>query len=255
MTIDTALHAQPEGEAVNFANYLYSIVDQKAHPKELTSYNEIVRLIDTARKEKARRGAYAYYSIEYNVVIGRLWWLNLPEYENLTNSELAIFLDIFDQVKFSAVGGPHSVEKTLRDLFAHERTSDELKFVLSCSYFAHEPAAVWLCNYKGGENIPKLVSVLTGGMKVNGQRKPAPIAVKYILVNCIQALSTEAEGYSFLTKLNPEVVTPSFFRQALELAPLASYPNLYNVGLAFHARRLYDLDEEVPDEWVLHAVK
>jgi len=243
------------------ANYLYAIIDQIGIPYDISQYNFLVQQAHDIRQ--------ADLTLTPEVVANQFsssstgtWWLRLPEFENLTDSDLIIFLEIHGHIRFSSLLQRYSPVITALALLEHESTSEALRLSLAISFYTAPRIAIWLCGYEHGRMIPKIVPFFIKSNELDEESEASAEYARIVRVIVSarlahwQGMEENEAGMTFMDSLSPEVVTPEFLSAISTIRPFGHSRSveLYVKSLSNHARRLYDFDEALPDEWVVRAI-
>jgi len=153
---------------------------------------------------------------------------------------------------------PMSVRGMVSDLLNGERLSVHAKRALVC-LDSNGYGDMWACSADGGAHIAPIVELQMTQM---GPVGPESIFVESYLRglfrNGIADARTVKSQNEILIGLRNEVVTKELLGILTGNSPnYSDAPILVKQHiqiLAAHARRLYNFDEEIPDEWVLKAI-
>lgn len=235
-------------EIANASDYLYSIVDQKADKFLVSAYNEEVAKLDILMSLEATGEAGETDRIEYELFYGRDNPLGYP-FLGLTTSELVLLRElVVNQVHFSSVltiDGPHNA---INDLLKSTRTTFQFKFALAFLNPFAGPASAWLCMENSGKNLQTILGLMMNGR--GGGNFTRVELIQSIVANAVSYHNgkDDEKGGSVIRSLSDEIVTKEFLAA---IVGIESMWKNYSPQLAVHARRLYDLDEAIPDEWVM----
>ena len=243
------------------ANYLYAIIDQVGNALEISEYNFLVQQAHDIRQANLTLTLEDVANQFSTSPVGT-WWLRLPEFENLTDSDLIIFLETHGHIRFSSLLQHYSTEITALALLEHESTSEALRLSLAISFYAAPRISIWLCGYEHGRMIPKIVPFFIQANELDEESEASAEYARIVRVIVSarlahwQGMEENEAGLTFLDSLSPEVVTPDFLSAISTIRPFGHSRSveLYVRGLSAHARRLYDFDEALPDEWIVKAI-
>ena len=153
-----------------------------------------------------------------------------------------------NQVHFSsvlAINGPHNA---IGDMLENTRTTFQFKIALVFLNPFAGPASTWLCMEDSGENLRTILDMNPNNF--TGNKFTRVELIQNIIDNAVSYYyqKDDEKGGSIIRNLSDEIVTKEFLTAVIEVKSLREN---YSPQLAVHARRLYDLDEAIPDKWVM----
>jgi len=212
-----------------------------------------------SRKEKA---AYAYAVAQIAEVRAGdsvPYFFNEDGRETLTDAELGI---LFERTHHGIHLKRNSLffEKMWREdiksavkLLENPKVTRAFQIVLSNLIYNNSQFSYWLFTYKGGTLLEDVATA-------RAKKTREPIAMQ------VQGLFIEAFGHASINKvmsvteivnnLSPETLTSSLLSAVLSYNFDEEWEQEAKKALANHVRRIYqiDLEQELPDAWVFHAI-
>jgi len=228
-----------ESTSEEILDELYSVLNGTAGKDFVSAYKELEETIFLAlagQKTGASKGWYKL--LKADTPLGEL-------YRKLKISEIAILLEVSEKTHFTNIVLVASRRLFLKSLMEDSKTSENLKLALATIFWSSDIVSHWLCKTGGGRYLPFIVNMV--------QPKETENVLSKILAPSMFAILEHGE-----TKLNDladDVVTKEFLTLLLPMLKLIFKNNgEAQAVLATHARRLYNFDESLPDEWIIRAI-
>jgi hypothetical protein len=238
----------------NASEFLYSIVDQEADPQLVSDYNDTVAGLDRflaavkddTLTENDHSKYYALYDYRGHIA---------SPYAALTSSELALLMEfVVDGQHFFLAHRSGGTSAAPKDMLLSTRPTLEFKVALASLCYNLRFVAWWLCTENNGEHVQtvidfKLQRYPDGGMRDLGRKHHVQDLVANALI--YNRGKDDETGGNLITEFREELVTKDFLTDMIGM--MTKWRD-YTPQLAVHARRLYDIDEAVPDEWVIRMI-
>ena len=184
-------------------------------------------------------------------------------YEHLDYNDLAIYLEISGATKYTDFSDRAHRYEILDKTLKNSEVSLNLKLALAREYHDQIPVAEWLGNASNSSHIPDHLDFVSQKLEMKkGYGDRAAVRDDLftdLIAGAVMMNQTRVDndGSAVINGLAPSILT------------VASFPILHTFlhdghhmgnngmrkAMAAHARRLYDFDESIPDEWVLNAVR
>ena len=187
----------------------------------------------------------------------------LTPYGQLDYSDLAIYLELTGGTNYTGLQHSRHIYDVLVEMLQSPRASLALKLALVKEYYEVLTVAEWVVTENGGVHIPQILEFVAEKNASDPDELPLTIpygggAFTTLIASAIHARRNiwTSNGSEIIAGLDASVVTQEYVT-SLNSA-LWFYPYINNdrvrKALAVHARRLYDFDESIPDDWVLKAL-
>jgi len=237
------------------ADYLYSIISQSGKPTQVAAYNAIVDFLDKNRTADASKTNYDMHS---DLDFGE-WWATNDPYITLSNSDLAIYLEIRGRTHFSSLMKTDFFENVVIEMLCHSRTTEKLKIALALDFNYMPSIAKWLCDYRGGDLLPKVSLHMIpdeDDIEADDLTAPARRLVARTINASLENIHTAqfSSGETFIDKLHEDIVTRAFLDILLNINPPIRVKDVYEEAVSKHARRLYNFPDDMPDSWVIKTL-
>jgi len=239
----------------NAADDLYSIIDGKGSAKEVEAYNNTISEIAFLLNEKEPTTDTTNASLGEGQasMLKLVSWAKAMHVE-LPLSEIALYLEISGSTSYSQIRNEYRINKILFDFLSSPRASRELKIgVAYCHYDRMSPAS-WLCTADEGSNLTLALELCSFQEEGNKLRTTM---LQRILTQAAYYNSTEddPEGAQLIASLSPEIVNIEMVTAMLYALIDDSTSEPVLSAVMAHVRKVYDFDDDVPNEWVLRAIK
>jgi len=192
----------------------------------------------------------------------------LPPYKNLTLEELLLVFEVCGFTNYAQLGKSRRKEfapdNIIRGVLSDKRPSLQVKLAIACaSLYKGQIIADWLCFEDKGEHIEEMAELFIGKGFNDGVEIETYInsTISTVIKETIGTRNRLEEGDLLLGVIEffgDEVVTKRFLDAMIytvdQYRKSLHTPQVHAV-LARHVRRLYKLDESLPDSWVLNAIK
>jgi len=244
-------------ERENAVDQYYAIFNGAGPDEDVRKYNVLVEDLEAllagdvprvTRNTKSSDRWQRWHEI-FSIQLADFSWLE-KLYRTLDIPELAMFLEIKGEMSFSSVILRHDNSKAIHDILNSDKTSMELKLALCREEFRKATVLDWLFVEGRGEHIATLAEML----KEAGYFKNSQGSIIAALANIAIFQASTKMRRSLILNLREDIVTVDFFADLVKILddPKGAF---IKDELAVHARRLYNFDESVPDEWVLNAIR
>jgi len=230
-----------EGDSQNTVERLFAIINQTGFPRHVRKCNivaEDVKALLAGNSIPLSHKSRPWHRVFAEHVRDNTW--KGQQYRKLNLTELLIYLEVTGTTTYSEYIFDYTTSEDICDILYSDKVTLGLKLLLSCDYSMYSYVAVWLLNADHGEHIQKYIELSNNDCLF----RLARIAVL--------PLGDTVNSY-LIHELKEGIVTCDVLRILL---PLKDFKKGHHVvpALASHARRLYDFDESIPDEWVLNAI-
>ena len=288
MVTSAPANSAPSDGAVrphSVADEIYAAVDGKSdritQKRYLAAYDFIHNLTAKLKADPSYRGDDGDEDIVLENIVNALEYdtENVPVgfpplLQNFSTEELMVIFEATQCLNFAQLSKnsgeserptatiPASI--VMNHVLNHPRTSLETKLAIACLDVSSH-SCFWVCTEAGGIYIHQVIDKLLHQMGDGDDGDEDDYARNQISYFIYETLHNRTHGpdrderrRAIITGLKDEVVTKNFLQALLgrnsdlQIGDLSMAP--FKDILAKHARRLYDMPEGVPDEWVLKAV-
>lgn len=238
----------------NTSEFLYSVVDQEADPQLVSDYNQTVTGLDRFLAAVEDNTLTENDHSKYYALCDYRGHIAAP-YAALTSSELALLMEfIVDGQHFSLAHRSGGNSAAPRDMLLSTRPTLEFKIALAFLCYSLRFIAWWLCTENNGEHLQTIIDFklqsYPDGVTKDLRRKHY---VQDLVSNALIYNRSEDDetGGNLIMEFREELVTKDFLS---DMVGMMTTWRDYAPQLAVHARRLYDIDEAIPDEWVIRMI-
>jgi len=191
-------------------------------------------------------------------------------YRSLNLQELAILLEADLIIHYSKILLNYGMNQTFADILSSPLFSLNLKIGISVLRRSFRSVSLWVCTEDGGKHMPVVIDGIVQNFREtfsfeedSSMQEVRDRAIQDMLNSSVTSSKT-VEGSSerqVIDNMSHEVFTRDLLRAMLSKSHRADIDFFFSDDIeirsacAVHARRLYDFSEDIPDEWVLNAVK
>ena len=170
--------------------------------------------------------------------------------KKLSISESVLCLELLGTINYSGIVQGEGIEAVLKALFYSDFISDELRFVLSYEYHDYWYVSYWFVLNADEKQVSELAThSKTIPQVMAAIEHTTTWQTVYGLLSEIKQDKSKIANI-FVKNLNESIITKGFVK-AMMLQRKEAGISL-NIA-ARHARKIYDFDESVPNEWIERA--
>lgn len=250
----------------NAAEALYRIIDQKGAPEEVEAYNKVVKELDeilklddlTLYECTAKWQRQIITKLSAQTFASPSWTKQI--FRKLTPSEVAIYLEVNSFTSYSKALMNKTMDAILAGILSSSRASYGLKFSIAYTNLGFRSAAAWICTVDNGKQIPVVIDFMAMAENETHQsivKTQRTQLIQRIVSDGILGSQKEEDpsGRKVIDNMDSSFVTKETLEAMLHMMTFTELRKPILEALIVHARRLYDFDESIPDEWVLKVLQ
>jgi len=190
-------------------------------------------------------------------------------YRSLNLQELAILLEADLIIHYSKVLLNYGMNQTFADILNSPLFSLNLKIGISVLRRSFRSPSLWVCTEDRGKHMPVIIDGIVQNFREtfsfdNSSSQEIRDSAIQDMLNSALTSSQAAQNLSarrVIDNMDHKVVTKDFLRSMLSPSQRVNIASIFSNDIevlsacAVHARRLYNFGEDIPDEWVLHAIE
>lgn len=246
----------------SLAKELYALTKYEGDPVTVKNYAQVVeelKLMDTL-------GGLAKVPIEHR----KMYELCLEFtneglikregffYSDLNYLDLAIYLEVNGGANYM-IKIDWALRYSLLSNMMHEPTvSMDLKLALACRHESAICISYWLFEENNGAYLEPFLKFYTRYIKPEKVERHKELTFIHVLSIMLNSMSApeDLDICNIIKALKAEVIDETKLSLILKTLNDFGYfiAGSLAEAMAFHARRLYDFDDSIPDEWVMHAI-